>query len=151
MTVDQYVQDILQAMPTVLKDAFDPQRIQTVLARRIADNYGATNRTPTYPREPKGTTLQYVTGNLFKAATVYKAAGNASRTVAKSDGVSFEWEVDLSVIPYARIHEYGGETGRNKATTIPARPYIGPAIKAFQDEDLDNVIDMLLRKLIGGK
>ena len=34
-----------------------------------------------------------------------------------------------SKVPYAAIHEYGGETGRNLASTIPARPYLNPAVE----------------------
>ena len=29
---------------------------------------------------------------------------------------------------YARIQELGGQTGRNHATTLPARPYLAPAL-----------------------
>jgi phage gpG-like protein len=151
MTVDEYVRGILAELPRQLKDAFDPQRVQTVLAARISDNYGAKNRTPKYPRNPQGDTLQYVTGNLFKAATVYKASGNVSRTIIKSNAVTFEWGVDLAVIPYARIHEYGGQTGRNHAATMPPRPYIGPAMKAFQDDDMGKIVDLLFTKLLRGK
>jgi len=32
---------------------------------------------------------------------------------------------DLVRVPYARIHEFGGDTG---TVTLPARPYIAPAI-----------------------
>lgn len=38
--------------------------------------------------------------------------------------------IDLSVgsnVIYARIHEYGGDTGRNHKTYIPPRPYLGPS------------------------
>ncbi len=34
-----------------------------------------------------------------------------------------------SKTPYAAIHEYGGRAGRNLASTIPARPYLNPALK----------------------
>ena len=36
--------------------------------------------------------------------------------------------------PGARIHQFGGETGRGHAVTIPARPYM-----LFQDEDLVDI------------
>lgn len=35
-----------------------------------------------------------------------------------------------SSVPYAAIHEYGGQAGRGGSTTIPARPYLNPALKA---------------------
>jgi len=148
MTIDEYVQRILARLPTEAKDAFDPERLQTVLAARITDNYGETNRTPKYPRNPPGTTLQLVKGNLFKAATVYKAKGNVTRTESKAGTYSFVWGIDLAVIPYARIHEYGGQAGRNHAATIPPRPYIGPSIKAMNDEDLGDIIRDMLRRLL---
>jgi phage gpG-like protein len=33
---------------------------------------------------------------------------------------------------YARIHELGGVTGRNNATTLPPRPYMEPARKQVE-------------------
>ncbi|MCH8326862.1 MAG: phage virion morphogenesis protein [Bacteroidetes bacterium] len=41
-----------------------------------------------------------------------------------------------SQLIYANIHEYGGQAGRNLATTIPARPYLNPAIKEFEEKEL---------------
>ena len=32
-----------------------------------------------------------------------------------------------SDVPYARIHEFGGQAGRNRSVAIPARPYLTPA------------------------
>ena len=34
-----------------------------------------------------------------------------------------------SKTPYAAIHEFGGKAGRGGASTIPARPYLNPALK----------------------
>lgn len=151
MTVDEYVRGILGDLPKQLKDAFDPQRLQTLLAADISNNYGETNRTPSYPRSPQGNTLQLVTGRLFKAATVYNAPGNVSRTKVEGKQVTFEWGIDLGIVPYARIHEYGGQAGRGLKTTIPKRPYIGPALKEFQDNRMESVIDTLFTKLLRGR
>lgn len=148
MTIDEYVRRILARLPNEAADAFDPERLQTILAARISDNYGETNRTPKYPRNPPGTTLQLVTGSLFKAATVYKAKANVTRTEARGGVYSFIWGVDLGIIPYARIHEYGGLAGRNHAAKIPARPYIGPSIKAVNDKDLAGIISNMMRRLL---
>jgi phage gpG-like protein len=151
MTVDEYVRGILGELPKQLKDVFNAQVMQTAVAKDISDNYGAKNRNPTYPRQPEGTTLQFVTGKLYKAATVYKAPGNESRTVVENKQVTFEWGIDLEVVPYARIHEYGGETGRNKATTLPKRPYIGPALTAFEKDTLPDLLEILFERLLRGK
>ncbi len=147
ITVDQYVRNILLNLPVLAKDAFDPQRMQTALARDISMNYGETVRNPKYPRVPTGKTLQQVDGNLFKAATVYRAKGNATAFEQRGNTYAFVWGIDLNVIPYARIHEYGGQTGRNHAATMPPRPYIGPAMQSFQDGNFPRIIDIMLRKL----
>lgn len=149
MTVDEYVQKVLTKLPSAAADAFDPQRMQAIVGSRVSEYYGKTNRTPVYPRTDGGKTLQLVTGKLYKAATVYKATGNVSAFQSRGQGVySFVWGIDLDVVPYARIHEYGGQAGRNHAATIPARPYIGPALKAVQDEDLDYVIAHMMRRIL---
>lgn len=149
MTVDDYVQKVLTRLPSAAKDAFDPQRMQTIIGARVSDFYGKTNREPKYPRTDGGNTLQLVSGKLFKAATVYKAAGNVSEFKAVGQGIySFVWGIDLDIVPYARIHEYGGQAGRNHAATIPARPYIGPALKVVQDKDLDDVIADMMKRIL---
>jgi len=145
ITVDQYVRNILGLLPTLAKDAFDPQRIQIALGADISEHYGVTNREPKYPST--AAKLNLVTGNLFNAATVYKARGNSSQFKQSGDTYSFMWGIDLDIIPYARIHEYGGQAGRNLMSTIPARPYITPAIKDFQDGTLPKIIEIMLRKL----
>ena len=44
---------------------------------------------------------------------------------------------------YAAIHHFGGETGRNRAVELPARPIIG--IADYQAQEIDNIIgDWLL-------
>jgi phage virion morphogenesis protein len=40
-----------------------------------------------------------------------------------------------SNLAYAAIHQLGGQTGKNKKTTIPARPYL-----QFTDNDFEEVI-----------
>lgn len=51
-----------------------------------------------------------------------------------------------SQLIYANIHEYGGQAGRNLATTIPARPYLNPAIKEFEEKELKILLDDVLTK-----
>jgi phage gpG-like protein len=34
-----------------------------------------------------------------------------------------------SKTPYAASHEFGGKAGRGGSSTIPARPYLNPAVK----------------------
>ena len=73
-------------------------------------------------------------GALLKAASGPNATGNISETKITNGEIVITQGVDLSVIPYARIHEYGGQAGRGLKSTIPARPYIGPAIEQYQKD-----------------
>lgn len=130
MTAEEYITKLIRAVPGVVRDAMDPQMLQAELAVDISDNMGDLNRNPVYPRAG-GKTLQVVTGNLLRAATVYKGRGNVSKTTGSGTSFSFQWGIDLDVVPYARIHELGGKAGRGLKTTIPARPYITPALEAF--------------------
>lgn len=152
MTVDEYVRGILADLPKQLNDVFSAQTMQTAIGADVSDFMEqGRNMTPKYPRKPQGTKLQVVSANLLKAATIYNAPGNVSRTTVQSSQVTFEWGIDLAVIPYARIHEYGGDAGRKLAAYIKPRPYIEPAMKAFQDEDMSTVIDRMFTKLLQGK
>lgn len=47
--------------------------------------------------------------------------------------------------PYARIHDLGGEAGKNKSVTIPQREFL-----LFQDEDITEAEDILAEHLLGG-
>lgn len=155
---EQYIRDLIRRVPGIVKDAMDPQIIQTELAVDISDNMGDNVPNPVYPRAG-GNTLQLVTNKLFRAATVYKAPGNVSKTTGSGTSFSFEWGIDLDIVPYARIHEFGGTINHPGGTpffikdgqlrfvrkangarfaktkphpiVIPARPYITPALETF--------------------
>ena len=130
MTAEEYITKLIRAVPSVVKDAMDPQIIQAELAVDISDNMGDLNKNPVYPRAG-GKTLQVVTGNLLRAATVYKGRGNVSKTTGSGSSFAFQWGIDLDVVPYARIHDLGGKAGRGLKSTIPPRPYITPAMETF--------------------
>lgn len=158
MTAEDYIRELIRAVPGIVKDAMDPQILQAELAVDISDNMGDLNRNPVYPRAG-GKTLQVVKGNLLRAATVYKARGNVSKKIGSGTSFGFQWGIDLDVVPYARIHEFGGTINHPGGTPykivdgravfvskaegadlpktkphpikIPARPYIGPAMETF--------------------
>jgi len=130
---EAYIRELIKQVPGIVRDAMDPQILQAELAVDISDNMGDLNKNPVYPRAG-GKTLQVVSGKLLRAATVYKGAGNASSVKATATGVTFFWGIDLDVVPYARIHELGGNAGRKLASYIPPRPYITPALKAFSGD-----------------
>lgn len=46
-------------------------------------------------------------------------------------------------LPYAAIHQFGGQAGPGRKVTIPARPYL-----VVQDEDIEDIIDTLTDYLL---
>lgn len=58
-------------------------------------------------------------GDLISTGRVEKVEGGYAVTFGGSFGVIF--------VPYARIQEVGGQTGRNHATTIEGQHYLGRA------------------------
>lgn len=45
-------------------------------------------------------------------------------------------------VPYARIHELGGMTGRNYATKLTAKHYLGKAGDSVAKENIKKYVDM---------
>lgn len=96
------------------------QASQAEMERRIKESFTQrhSRRTPT-PSSP-GSPPAVVTGQLrrsVKSFPVRQIAGGAIGQVAPT-------------AIYARIQELGGVTGRNHATTLPARPYVRPTLDA---------------------
>lgn len=157
-TPEDYIRELIKRVPSIVKDSMDPQIIQAELSVDISDNMDESNPNPVYPRGG-GDKLQLVTNKLFRAATVYKAPGNVSKTTGTGTSFSFQWGIDLEVVPYARIHEFGGTINHPGGTPyyikdgelrfvrkangarfpktkphpieIRARPYITPALESF--------------------
>jgi len=77
-------------------------------------------RTPT--PAPPGAPPSVVTGTLRRSIVFTEPVPvGQGRWVASIGGT----------VVYARIHEFGGQTGRNHATTLPARPYLRPTAEAL--------------------
>ena len=74
-----------------------------------------------------GDKLRRITGALFKSLR-RNDANNIFRIETSPTGFNVIYG---SALPYAAIHEYGGRAGRNKAVTIPKRPYLLPALEQF--------------------
>jgi len=69
-------------------------------------------------------------------------SGSLLQSILPSSGSDFA-EVGTSGIRYAAIHQFGGQTGRNHAARIPARPYA-----VFQDEDIVSLREMFGNELV---
>lgn len=74
--------------------------------------------TPSSPGEPPS----LVTGQLRRSIRVQGPAQVAPAT--------YEARIGPTAV-YGRIQELGGVTGRGHATTLPARPYLAPALEAL--------------------
>ena len=47
---------------------------------------------------------------------------------------------------YAAIHQFGGKTGRNHATTLVARPFLG--INADDEDEIEGIVDNFYRSVM---
>lgn len=105
------------------------------------------NRTnPGDKSKNKTKVLNLRTGNLYRSFTKGNPANILKST---SKGVEFG-----SKVPYAAIHEYGGvinhpgtKNGFGKgipipphSIPIPQRPYLAPALKAFEEDGLNPLV-----------
>lgn len=154
MTPSQYVTELLRRFPNIVYDEIKKQ--QSVLAVYISDNmnvgahpsWDAAKKRYKRPYVKNATNKVYTnTNRLYAAATTKGKPGNVIVIERQSTMVKLTIGVDLNVVPYARIHELGGLAGRGRSTRIPARPYIAPALKAYEKEEMPNFIDKIYAKL----
>lgn len=75
-----------------------------------------------------GDKLRRITGTLFKSLG-RNDPNNTFRIIPNDSGFTVVYG---STVPYAAIHEYGGNAGRNRAVPIPKRPYLNPALREFE-------------------
>lgn len=75
-----------------------------------------------------GDKLRRITGTLFKSLG-RNDENNIFKIIPNDNGFEILFG---SSVPYAAIHEYGGNAGRNRAVTIPKRPYLNPALQTFE-------------------
>lgn len=149
MSIQQYIKELIAKIPTLLKNEL--QRAPGELSAYISDNMRAgRNPTPRMARTDSDPRLYVNSGALLKAASVQNATGNISETKFSNGEIVITQGVDLGVIPYARIHEYGGQAGRGLKSTIPARPYLQPAIEQYQKDGdgFGALIDEIMQDII---
>lgn len=78
-----------------------------------------------------GSILISRTGTLIRSIIASVASG---MTPASPEGATVIQAVWGSAVPYGRIHEYGGNAGRNHAAFIPPRPYLSTALNDSRPE-----------------
>jgi phage gpG-like protein len=158
VTIPQYMRLLAERLPKLL-NARKAEIVEQVGAL-ISDNMiNASNRSwlllqsgrasRYVPRTDNDPRLYVNSGNLLKAASIPNAEGNVAEVRYKNGEFIVEMGVDLSVIPYARIHEYGGRAGRGGSVLLKARPYLGPALEEYSQDNspLRDLIDEILDDL----
>jgi phage virion morphogenesis protein len=109
------------------------RQIAGVMAYAVEENFAQEGR-PRWLQSDRakkdgGKTLQ-LTGRL--AASITTSSDALSATIGTNT-------------IYAAIHQFGGQAGRKRATTIPARPFLSLA-----DDDVEEIIDILEQHLTAG-
>jgi phage gpG-like protein len=112
--LERHIENIDRAAGEFVSDAMD------ILQREIMEQLRLTTHplgtpTPSMPGEPPS----LVTGNLMRSVNTY---GPYHEGAHEASGLVGPTAVQ------ARIQELGGITGRDYATTLPARPYVRPAV-----------------------
>ena len=72
----------------------------------------------------------------INAPVLTGALRNSMKVDAKSVNGRAEAEISVNVV-YARIQEYGGQTGRNHAAHITGKHYLGDAIESEKGRAVD--------------
>ena len=71
-------------------------------------------------------------------------SGRLSRSIAyrvAADGGAVAVGSDVA---YAALHQFGGQTGRSRTVTLPARPFLG-----IDDRDRDSILRIVARAIEG--
>jgi len=74
------------------------------------------------------------------AHPILQVTGELASSITPDHGRT--WAAAGTNKPYAAIHHFGGQAGRRRATTIPARPYLGLDV-----EGVSTVLGILQRHL----
>ena len=116
------------------------KNIAGIFASAAEDNFAEEGR------PDKWVDLSEVTKNLRKEINKYPGP-ILQVTGQLATSVNTYYDNDSAVIgsnlAYAAIHQLGGQAGRNKKVTIPARPYIN-----LVDDDYDEIMHEIEEHLI---
>jgi hypothetical protein len=90
--------------------------------------------------------LRFQTNTLGRALAP-REQGNISKVDVVNDRLEIKYGIDIGVVPYARIHEYGGSTGLRGSVKIKARPYLRPGFAAFSKQQIPRLLDRIRKEL----
>ncbi len=85
--------------------------------------------------------------NRLGTALAPGGKGNISKVDVEDGVISLRYGIDPAVVPYAAIHEFGGDAGRNGSVKLRARPYLRPAYKMFLEKSIPRFLNRLKKEL----
>ncbi len=106
---------IIPLIQQAVKNHFVSQRGFAGTWQKLSPEYAAWKE-ENYPGRP----ILQLRRHLINAATQKGAYGNITEISDKS----FEYGVDLTKIPYARVHDMGGRAGRGRRSQMPKREFM---------------------------
>lgn len=131
-----------------------PNQLYAYTIAEMGEDIGA----PAFRETPKGQALSLrapinTTDKLrFQTNTLGRALapnedGNISNITIKQGELSVEYGIDLSVVSYARIHEFGGSTGRGGAVKLRARPYLRPGFAEWTKKQIPRFLQRIAKAI----
>lgn len=142
----------VERIPEMLKDML--QRVGVELEVYVSmnmqeDSGSPAERVKNARKEPNPTNqLRVVTGDLLRSFTPGKK-GYGSRAEFYGSGKA-AWVMEVTEdVPYAYIHEFGGQAGAGLKTTIEPRPYMQPALEQFGKEQLADLTLEFYKRVLG--
>ena len=78
----------------------------------------------------------------YKSGTLRSATAAPPR-ITRASKYRVEGRVGPQGVPYARIHEFGGVTGRGHKTRIQGKFYLTKAVEALSDECEQEMVDTI--------
>ena len=135
LTMEQYQQKIKRWMkksPKALKRALTQGATEIIAHAQRSRLSG--------PKMSRG-----VSGGFYRS-TLKSQTNTLRRSLTKTIDVSSARVLAQigTNIKYAAIHEYGGQTGRNRSVTMPERPYLRPSVMERQSRVLELIGDAFL-------
>lgn len=99
-------------------------------------------------RAPRNTTdkLRFQTNTLGRALSPSES-GNISIVTVKQGELSVEYGINTSAVPYAAIHEFGGNAGRGGTVKLRARPYLRPGFQEWAKKQVPRFLSRIAKAI----
>jgi len=138
--------DLVRALRCAERAAVDMRpawmQVGEHMLRSIDKNFNAEGRPDRWKRPLAASTLK----RKKPGKKILGASGRLRRSITRATAVRARGDgvvVGTNVV-YAAIHQFGGQAGRGRKVTLPARPYL-----MVHDEDLGAIVDIVNDHVMG--